>query len=511
MILLHSFLVWFFIPLGILFYYRKKNIIETTHILILALMLVALMRPVWHQKPQETQIQAQDIIIALDISYSMRAKDIKPSRYEYAKETIDILLKNNTTDNIMLIAFTSNPLLLSPPTTDHELISIALKSINMEYILTHGTSLHKLFNKLSTLKIENKHLLLITDGGEETNTQQLNKIIQNSNISLTLLALGTKQGTTIKQNNGSVLKNKEGDLIISRLNPMLKTLANENNALYITAKDSPSLTAQTIMKSIKKHQDNKQTITKMQQNFTELYFIPLFIALLLFITIHTRAIKYLIIFIGLFGINAQASFFDDMQLFKAYNAYKMQDFNSSEKYLENITNISLQSLMALGNTYYKQKKYHKALFTYQSIRSTSITIKQKLYYNSANCYMKLQKYNKAIDNYSKALQLGFDRDAHYNLLLAMQQQKNKKKNKGLSNPNAQSSNASSPNQETQSSETKKNKETSSGSGGGTQKSNKSKEETDKKLLESTPSLKQPMSSKVYELINKGYIYEKQPW
>ena len=474
-------------------------------------MLLALMRPVWHQTAQKRQIEARDIIIALDISYSMRATDIQPSRYEYAKETIDILLKKNTTDNIMLIAFTTNPLLLSPPTTDHELISIALKSINMEYILTHGTSLERLFEKLKRLNIKNKHLLLITDGGQERRSSQVDTTIKDANLALTILAVGTQQGTTIKKSDGSLLKDEEGNLIVSRRNQMLEHLASDNGGEYLVADGSALQSAKEIMQSIETQHQNRKSIEKMQQNFIELYPIPLVLALLLFFVIHTRAIRYLILFLGLFGLEANASLVDDIWLINAYKAYKKGDFNSSYDSLANIQTPSLQSLMALGNIYYKQKKYTQALFTYQSIRSTSIPIKQKLYYNSANCYMKLEKYNKAIDNYSKALQLGFDKDAHSNLSLAMQQQKKKKKNQGLSNPNAQSSSTSSPNQKTQSSETKENQEKSSGSGGGTQKSNKTKEETDKKLLESTPSLKQPISSKVYELINKGYIYEKQPW
>ena len=103
----------------------------------------------------------------------MKATDISPTRYDFAKETIAALLQENPGDNIMLIAFTTNPLLLSPPTTDHALINIALANLNPEFILTKGTSLEKLFKRLASMKMGQKNLILMTDGGEEENLEKL--------------------------------------------------------------------------------------------------------------------------------------------------------------------------------------------------------------------------------------------------------------------------------------------------------------------------------------------------
>ncbi|PTB87132.1 VWA domain-containing protein, partial [cyanobacterium G8-9] len=186
------------------------------------------------------------MIIALDVSYSMRATDLSPTRYDFAKETIRVLLEKNPSDNIMLIAFTTNPLLLSPPTTDHTLINIALKSLNPEFILTKGTSLEKLFKKLSQLDAGHKNLILMTDGGEESDLTKLTSILADSDISLTILALGSKQGITIKNKDGSLLKDKQGNLVISRINPLLEILASTVKGNYITASSSPEATANQI-------------------------------------------------------------------------------------------------------------------------------------------------------------------------------------------------------------------------------------------------------------------------
>jgi Ca-activated chloride channel family protein len=178
MSILYPGFLWLLIPVGILFWYREKKLVETVHLIILSLIVLALSRPVWMQGIEESPIEAEEYIVALDVSYSMRAKDIGPDRYTFAKETISALLEQNPADNIMLIAFTTNPLLLSPPTTDHLLIEMALKSLNPEYILTKGTSLQRLFDKVAAMKSREKTLILISDGGEEKDLAGLEESVK---------------------------------------------------------------------------------------------------------------------------------------------------------------------------------------------------------------------------------------------------------------------------------------------------------------------------------------------
>ena len=139
MTLLSPSFLWLLIPLSLLIWSSSRKLITVVHLIVLMLIVVALSRPVQEEVLQEASIEAKDIIIALDVSYSMMADDIQPTRYAYAKKAIAALLEANPGNNVMLIAFTTNPLLLSPPTTDHALINIALQNLNPEFILTKGT------------------------------------------------------------------------------------------------------------------------------------------------------------------------------------------------------------------------------------------------------------------------------------------------------------------------------------------------------------------------------------
>ena len=511
MTLLYPFVLWLLIPLAILWHYRPRKLTDTTHLIILILITLALARPIINQKPIESQIEANDIIIALDVSYSMQAKDLSPSRYAYAKETINELLKSNKTDNIMLIAFTTNPLLLSPPTTDHTLISIAMESLNMDNILTHGTSLKKLFEKIATLPMSEKHVILFTDGGEEKDISTLNNIIRDNTLSLTVLALGTTAGTTIKKKDGSLLKDSEGNLVISRINPLLERVTLHNSGHYILAPHSPKAAAEEIIESLNEQATEGKKISKIQRNMLELYKIPLFLALLLFLILHTRAVKFLLPIAALWGAHLNASIFDSHYLHQAYEQYRQGDYNATEKYLRKIETASLQSRMADANTYYKQKRHKKALAAYRSIQSTLPQTKQRLYYNIANCYAHMKAYDKAKRYYTKALQLGEDADARYNLKFVAFKKHEEDAKLNFARPKSQGS-SSGETEEQDEEEGKKSDEqqqNSGSGGGGGQTKTKSKEKM--MIIQPGEKEKQPLSSRVYDLINKGYVHEKEPW
>jgi len=273
-----------------LFLREKKDFIHKVHLIILMLLLLALTRPAIKGEEVDMKIEGHDIIIALDVSFSMNANDLSPSRYLFAKEMIRSFLEQNPHSNVMLIVFTSNPLLLSPPTTDHALINIALESLEPKNILTKGTSLKRVFEKIVELDGGQKELILISDGGEEGKMEELSSMLSSMNISLHILATGTTQGSTIPTKNGTLLKDKDGNLIVSRVNPMLKTLSRSVGGDYLKAKTTPEQTAELLTQQLS---ENKKEIEKREHNHLELYQIPLAIAILLFMMVHTRARRYI--------------------------------------------------------------------------------------------------------------------------------------------------------------------------------------------------------------------------
>ena len=516
MTLMYPSFLWLLAPLAILLFTQSRvKVVNYVHIIILILITLALTRPVVNGGLQKSLIDARDVVVALDVSYSMRAEDVSPSRYMFAKKSIESFLKLNVKDNIMLIAFTSNPLLLSPPTTDHQLVATALKSLQIEYILTKGTSLEKLFLKLQMLSKTNRTLILLSDGGEGEDVQKLAKLLKQTNTKLITLALGSKKGITVKKPNGTLLRDAQNSLVVTRVHPMLKELTSLVDGEYLEVLDTPSATANAMQSSLESLNSETQTISKEQQHYEELYQIPLLLAFILFLMLHTRAVKYLVVLFMFFGISLEASMFDVFHLNSAYSSYANKEYNATKSSLKKLEFESLESRVLLANTYYKQREYKKAIRVYNSIESTEGRVKQELYYNSANAYVMLGKYDKAKVYYVKALQLGVDEDALSNLKLVALLKDRLSAKLGIANPKSQSSSSSKSEAPKSKEDTKQNRDenqASSGSGmGGESKKEKQTNKEKQRLILDKDEENQPLSSKVYELINKGYIREKQPW
>ena len=508
MTLLYPAFLWLILPLFLFLFKSDNRLVSKIHIVILILIVMSLSRPITELSVQKATVKARDVIIALDVSSSMFATDIAPSRYAFAKETIKTFLNYNDTDNIMLIAFTSNPLLLSPPTTDHQLIAVALESLNPEYILTKSTSLTTLFEQLRRLHVARKNLVLITDGGEENKDTSLIDLLQTLDISLITLAMGTPAGSTLKNKNNTLVKDKEGNLVISRVNPLLKRLSSAVQGSYINVAPTPAQTASLLDSAIASQNNTWSQVTKMRKSYQEWYQLPLLLASLLFLIIHTRAIKYLSLLVLFFGMALEASFFDAYHLNHAYSSYRQNDFNQSMKSIQKVRDASLQSQLLLGNLYYKTKHYQKALNTYLPLRSRSMQLRQQLFYNIANTYVHMGRYAKARIYYAKVLQLGLDKDARYNLARIALLPDKEEANLGMAHPKSQDASASKSQDQTKKNQVKED-QPSSGSGAGGESTMK------KKKIFSQPkqahTTRHPIGSKTYELINKGYMHETRPW
>ena len=169
MIFLNVYFLWFLLPLVVYFFRenKKKSLQQYLRWIAFVLLIFSVSRPVFFEIKSKEILPAHSIILGIDLSASMNANDIKPSRAKASRATIKSFLLNNLYDQISLVGFTTNPLLLSPSTTDHKLVALALDSMKSEYILTKGTSIKKLLEKITEFPDKEKILILFSDGGDE--------------------------------------------------------------------------------------------------------------------------------------------------------------------------------------------------------------------------------------------------------------------------------------------------------------------------------------------------------
>jgi len=504
---LNGYFLWLLLPLSVYFFRQNKTqrLVQYLRWVALVLLVVAIARPVVLESISNENLPAHSIIVAIDLSASMNADDIQPSRAEASRESIKEFLKVNLYDQISLIGFTTNPLLLSPSTTDHKLVALALESMKSEYILTKGTDLKKLLEKVAQFPDQEKRLILFTDGGDDPVSEELVAFTKESNIKVLLIAMATQRGATIVGKKGEVLKDKAGHIIVSKFNRSVGALGT------LLPFEGVEPTVGKMQEWIEEQKVLENGLTKESHNYFELFFIPTFLALVLFFLSATRFSLKLLPLLLFFNINLQANSFDRYHLNSAYDYYKEKDYNATVEELRKIESKTLESELTLAHAYYKLEKYKRAKGVLKTIKTTNPKVKQQLLYELGNCEAKRAYYVKAKAYYVKALQLGEDNDTLHNLEWVVFKVKEESSKVGFTNPNSpEASKSATDNVETQERPSSKKEEKTGSSGGGGSK--KSKTST-VKVVKSTEvsKTKREMSSKAYDLINEGYIRESKPW
>ncbi|MEO6883870.1 MAG: VWA domain-containing protein [Bacteroidia bacterium] len=215
---------------------------------------------------KEMKRQGSDIIIALDVSNSMNAQDIYPSRLEKAKQAIEKLIDNLNGDRIGIVVFAGEAYVQLPITTDYAAAKLFLGTINTDMVPVQGTAIGaaidlaaESFGKSDQNSDHNKAIILITDG--ENHEDDAVVAAQNAakkGIMINTIGMGTEQGAPIplKQISGSgqvdFMKDQSGNTVITKLDQQaLEEIAAAGNGTFVRASNA-DVGLNTILTSIKK-------------------------------------------------------------------------------------------------------------------------------------------------------------------------------------------------------------------------------------------------------------------
>ena len=408
--------------------------------LALILMTIALARPVIPKGEVNVKSSTTDILLAIDVSKSMLADDMYPNRLEFAKKRAIEFMRSFNSARFGVVAFSNVGFLVSPLSEDIPTVEYLVKNLNTDSLNQKGTDLMtplQLANKF--LKNEKEKVLVIfSDGGDSKDFSKEIAYAKEHNIKVYVYAVGTKRGSTIKE-NGVVLTDKKGDIVITRLNEAIKELALKSGGAYIVG-DYTGKSIKALEEAIKQkiYETNKRE--KKIKTYRELFYYPLWAAVLFmlfgFSSIPRRKLKkvtpvFLVAFMMFVPTLKASSLFDFQVIKKADNSYKNNDFKESARlYSKLLKDKKAPELhYDLANSLYKQKKYKEALKEYEQINSKDSSLMFKKYYNEGNAYAYMKKYDEAIKAYEKALKINpKDEDAKHNLEL-IKKLKKKKQNK----------------------------------------------------------------------------------
>lgn len=213
-------------------------------LLAISAIIVALASPQFGTKLETVKRKGIELIIALDVSNSMNATDIEPSRLARSKLAIERLTSRLMDDRIGLIVFAGEAYVQLPITTDYASARMFLSSINTEIVPTQGTSIGAAIklagNSFSRQEDINKAIVVITDGEDhEQNAIEAARKAVEKDIKVYTVGMGSSKGSPIPaspDNQSNFIKDREGNVVITKMNSdLLKEIAEAGNGEYIPA------------------------------------------------------------------------------------------------------------------------------------------------------------------------------------------------------------------------------------------------------------------------------------
>ncbi len=203
-------------------------------LLAMALMILALARPYVDHGEIKVRTSAIDIIAGFDISRSMFANDVYPNRLALAKKKFKTFASDMKEAKIGVIGFSSRAFLVSPLTEDFNTLEYLVGNMNTDYVSLKGTNIMNALEATADLmeKGDRKAFLLFTDGGDKSSFDEEISYAKEHGIVLYIYNIGTEKGGVIPTENGA-LTDKNGDMVIVRLNEAIKELALKSGGAYM--------------------------------------------------------------------------------------------------------------------------------------------------------------------------------------------------------------------------------------------------------------------------------------
>lgn len=359
--------------------------------------IVAIAGPTWQRVPSPTEYVQDDLVIILDLSYSMYVEDIKPSRLIRAKQKIVDLLENRSEGHTALIVYSSTAHVVTPLTTDNDTIQHLLSSLEPRMMPEYGSNVDDALSRAVGLIEQGSHsngrILLITDGIETLN---LGSYEWSHETPLHVIGVGSAEGGAIPQldleGNISYLRNQRGNLIIATMNQnrlaRLATLAGGTyHDIDISETDIQQFFS-VAWESFREHLVDDERTFNQWYDVGYLLLIPLVlgamfairrgvvvvIVLCLFVTEHSYANWFIdlwknsdqkgseLLENGNFDLAEQI--FVDPE-WRAIAQYRQQKYSQAAEYFE--SSDSIRSLYNYGNSLALQGEIAEAINTYDNV------------------------------------------------------------------------------------------------------------------------------------------------
>lgn len=389
---------------------------------------------------QKINRKGVDVMIALDVSKSMLAQDIQPSRLERARQVISKIIDNLTDDKIGLVIFAGRAYLQMPLTIDHEAAKMYLSTASPEDVPTQGTvisdALKMCYAAFNLKEKTYKTIILISDGEDhDDNAIKEARELGKAGFPINCVGIGSPQGALIMDPaTNQYKKDDKGNTVITKLNEEeLRDISKNSGGLYqlySTTNEVASNIKEQLSGLGKEMETNDSSYDSFKQYFQ--YFLAAALLLLViefFMSERRRITKKEIAILLFFIFSNNISFSQNVkkEIIKGNQAYQKKNYDGAENAYRDALKVAPDNATAnynLGNTMYRKDNTDEAIQSYDNTiqNSGDSVIKEKASYNKGVAYQKEKKLQECISAYENALMMDpTDEDARQNLQRALKQ------------------------------------------------------------------------------------------
>ncbi|MCU7834822.1 MAG: VWA domain-containing protein [gamma proteobacterium symbiont of Taylorina sp.] len=387
--------------------------------LLFSITLIAIAGPSWEKKQQPVFQQDDALVIILDLSLSMNAKDIKPSRLERAKLKLIDILKQKKEGQSALIAFAGDAHTVSPLTIDNKTIISLLPALEVSIMPLSGSHINDALLTAKDLLINSGFMqgdiLLMTDGVDSEYQADINKLakqLHQQGYKLSIIGVGSHSGSPIPlPGSGGFIKDKSGQVILSKLTvKLLKKLAQSGGGAYhklsLDDSDFQALLKKGILDnntSLKQDslQENRHEQWVDAGAYLTLFIIPFFLLIFRRGLLSISILLVIIPSIYSEPLLAQTTLPEFVNSDNWNNLWLNKDQRGQKAFKRK--NFS-QAAEQFDNTLWKAGAHYQAGEFEQAVEQYEQFDDAESLYNKGNALANLQKFEQAIESYDKALE-----------------------------------------------------------------------------------------------------------
>ena len=208
--------------------------------------IIMIARPQFGTKVENVEKEGIELVIAIDVSNSMLARDVSPDRLTRAKQILSRIIDVRKNDKVALIVFAGEAYVQMPLTSDTQSAKLFLNTIDPSLVPVQGTAIGEAINlgvnSFSSDQDVDKAMILITDGEDhEGNANEAAKQASDAGIMVNVIGIGSVEGTPVPDSeySNNYKSDSEGQVVVSRLNEqMAQEIAQNGRGLYVQADNS---------------------------------------------------------------------------------------------------------------------------------------------------------------------------------------------------------------------------------------------------------------------------------